>query len=84
MNVDVGLYKYFRGFREGHKLQFRAEMFGATNTPHFATPTVSVMSQSFGRISSTYNPFNYEGASRNDSAARIIQFESFGAAGERR
>ena len=73
LNVDLGIYKYFRGLREGHRLAFRLELYGATNTPHFAFPTASVNSQSFGRISSTYNPFNFVGASRNDAASRFIQ-----------
>jgi hypothetical protein len=73
LNVDLGIYKYFRGLREGHRLTFRTELYGATNTPHFAFPTASVNSQSFGRISSTYNPFNFVGASRNDAASRFIQ-----------
>ena len=53
---------------------FRAEMYGFTNSPRFSFPTASESSQSFGRIASTYNPFNYVGASRADSAARVIQF----------
>jgi hypothetical protein len=72
-NIDVGLYKSFR-VREGQLLTFRAEGYGVTNTPHFAQPTASVMSQSFGRISGTFNPFNFVGASRSDASARVLQF----------
>jgi hypothetical protein len=71
-NVDFGLYKAFK-VREGHSLTFRAEGYGITNTPHFGLPTASVLSTSFGRITSTYNPFNFVGASRSDASARIIQ-----------
>jgi outer membrane receptor protein involved in Fe transport len=71
-NVDFGLYKSFK-VREGHSLTFRAEGYGVTNTPHFALPTASVLSTSFGRITSTYNPFNFVGASRSDASARVIQ-----------
>ena len=71
-NVDFGLYKSFVPY-EGHRLTFRAEVYGATNSPHFSFPTTSTASASFGRISSTYNPFNFVGASRNDAASRIIQ-----------
>lgn len=71
-NLDLGLYKGFK-IREGQRLIFRAEMYSATNSVRFGLPTSSVMSQSFGRISSTYNPFNFVGASRNDTANRIIQ-----------
>ena len=36
-NVDFGLFREFR-ITEGIKLQFRAEAFNATNTPHFGAP----------------------------------------------
>ncbi|HEY2934725.1 MAG TPA: TonB-dependent receptor [Acidobacteriota bacterium] len=36
-NLDVGLFRDFR-LTERWKLQFRAEAFNFTNTPHFATP----------------------------------------------
>jgi TonB dependent receptor len=36
-NLDFGLFREFR-ITEGIKLQFRAEAFNATNTPHFAAP----------------------------------------------
>jgi hypothetical protein len=36
-NLDLGLFREFR-ITEGIKLQFRAEAFNATNTPHFGAP----------------------------------------------
>jgi hypothetical protein len=36
-NLDLGLFRQFR-IKEGVTLQFRAEAFNATNTPHFAAP----------------------------------------------
>lgn len=36
-NLDLGIFREFR-ITEGIKLQFRAEAFNATNTPHFAAP----------------------------------------------
>jgi len=72
LNVDLAVFKSFR-IREKQSLTFRAEGYGITNTPHFSQPTSSTLSQSFGRISSTYNPFNYVGASRSDASARVIQ-----------
>jgi hypothetical protein len=36
-NLDLGLFRQFR-IKEGITLQFRAEAFNATNTPHFALP----------------------------------------------
>jgi hypothetical protein len=71
-NLDLGIYKAF-AVREGRRLLFRAEMYSVTNTPRFSFPSASVLSQNFGAISSTYNPFNFVGASRNDTANRIIQ-----------
>jgi hypothetical protein len=72
LNVDVAVMKSFR-IVEGKNLIFRAEGYGITNTPHFALPTASVLSQSFGRITSTYSPLNYVGASRSDASARVVQ-----------
>jgi hypothetical protein len=72
LNVDLAMFKTFR-IREKQSLTFRAEGYGITNTPHFAYPTASTLSQSFGRITSTYSPLNYVGASRSDASARIIQ-----------
>jgi hypothetical protein len=37
INLDLGIFREF-GITEGIKLQFRAEAFNATNTPHFAAP----------------------------------------------
>jgi hypothetical protein len=37
VNLDLGLFREF-SFRERFRLQFRAEAFNFTNTPHFAGP----------------------------------------------
>ena len=66
------LSKAFRVI-EGHRLAFRAEMFNVTNSPRFAFPTRTVMSTAFGRITSTYNPLNFVGASRADDTSRVMQ-----------
>ncbi|MBI5084554.1 MAG: TonB-dependent receptor [Acidobacteria bacterium] len=71
-NLDLGVHKVFHGYREGHSLTFRAEMFGATNTPRFGYPTRATNSQSFGRIVDTYSPFNFVGAFRSDTGARMV------------
>ena len=73
VNFDLRLSKSIR-VREGHNLTFRAEGYGIANSPHFAFPTASVVSQSFGRITGTYSPFNFVGASRSDASARVLQF----------
>jgi hypothetical protein len=71
-NFDLGIYKRFK-IREGQQLMFRAEAYGAMNTPRFAFPAAATNAVSFGRITGTYNPFNFVGASRSDSANRQIQ-----------
>ena len=37
MNLDLGLFRQFT-FTERLKMEFRAEAFNATNTPHFGLP----------------------------------------------
>ncbi len=51
-NLDLSL---FRTFKLGSQtsLQFRAEAFNATNTPHFSNPNGSVNSSNFGKVTST-------------------------------
>jgi hypothetical protein len=54
-NLDASLFRDFR-LTERFKLQIRAEMFGATNTPHLNNPgTDSTNANAFGVISSTLN-----------------------------
>jgi hypothetical protein len=72
LNVDAALIKSFP-IRERQNLTFRAEVYGLTNTPHFAFPTASVLSSAFGRITGTFSPLNYVGASRSDASSRIVQ-----------
>ena len=45
VNLDLGLFREFR-ITEGIKLQFRAEAFNATNTPHFNAPGSNASSPS--------------------------------------
>jgi hypothetical protein len=60
-NIDMMLAKNFP-FGDAYKLQFRWEMFNATNTPAFAAPTADPSSSAEGQITGTVN------------AARIMQF----------
>src|SRR5262245_19919684 len=53
-NLDVGIFRDF-AITEGIKFQFRMEMFGATNTQHFANPHGNVTDPNFGVITSTLN-----------------------------
>lgn len=70
---DLAAAKSF-AIREGHTLNFRAEMYNVTNSPRFAFPIRDLQSAVFGRISSTYNPQNFVGASRADDTSRVMQF----------
>jgi len=53
-NLDQTFFKSFRmPYREGHQLQFRAEMFNFFNIPHFAAPNSALGTGGFGTIAST-------------------------------
>jgi hypothetical protein len=51
-NMDLKIGKSFF-FRERYRVDFRAEMFNFTNTPHFALPNATVNSPQEGKITST-------------------------------
>lgn len=51
VNLDASVFRNF-ALREWLNLQFRAEAFNATNTPHFNNPANSVTSSNFGYITS--------------------------------
>ncbi len=51
-NLDASLFRQFT-ITERIALQFRAEAFNATNTPHFAAPSGNASSSGFGQITST-------------------------------
>jgi len=51
VDVTLGVFKRFRGFRESHNLQFRTEMFNAFNRPNFSNPGTNIDTPAaFGRI----------------------------------
>ncbi len=53
-NLDQTFFKSFKmPYREGHQLQFRAEMFNLFNHPHFAAPDSALGTGGFGTITST-------------------------------
>jgi hypothetical protein len=58
---------------ERKDLRLLAEMYNVTNSPRFGFPTRDLTSVNFGRISSTYNPQNFVGASRADDTSRVMQ-----------
>ena len=49
VNLDLAIYKEFRA-TDRARLQFRAEAFNASNTPHFGVPNASVGDPTFGQI----------------------------------
>jgi TonB dependent receptor len=51
-NMDLKIGKSFF-FRERYRIDFRAEMFNFTNTPHFALPNATMNSPQEGKITST-------------------------------
>jgi len=69
---DLAVAKSF-AIREGHTIAFRAEMYNVTNSPRFAFPDRGLQGLNFGRITSTYNPQNFVGASRSDDVSRVMQ-----------
>jgi len=72
VNLDLGLIK-FLPFKGDRRLQFRAEVFNLTNTPHFANPVVRMKDPAFGRITHTRNQINF-GSTATSYANRMIQF----------
>jgi hypothetical protein len=59
--ADLGLHKDFPVWKEGKKLEFRAEFFNLLNKTNFQAPNSTASSSAFGTIRSTF-------------PARIIQF----------
>ena len=52
VHLDAGLFRNFR-LTERTKLEFRAEAFNLTNTPHFSNPAANVSGAGFMTITST-------------------------------
>jgi hypothetical protein len=57
VNQDLSLFKAFRmPFKEGHKVEFRAEMFNSFNRVNLGNPTTNFSSALFGRITAASDP----------------------------
>jgi hypothetical protein len=52
VNLDLSLFRTFN-LTDRYKLQFRAEAFNVSNTPHFSNPENDVNSSDFGKVLST-------------------------------
>jgi hypothetical protein len=66
-NLDMGLFRNF-AITEGTNLQFRAEAFNATNTPHFSAPQGNVTNSRFMEISGV------RGTGREGIDERVFRF----------
>jgi hypothetical protein len=53
-NFDLGVSRFFK-IKEGHQLQFRAEVFNLANHPNFFFPTANLASAAFGAVSRAAN-----------------------------
>jgi outer membrane receptor protein involved in Fe transport len=71
-NFDLGLIKVFP-LTERTRLQFRAEFFNLSNTPHFAIPANALNDPNAGQLTHTRNSTNY-GSSATSYGNRVIQF----------
>jgi hypothetical protein len=58
VNLDLSLFRTFK-LSEKFNLQFRAEGFNISNTPHFNNPSGNVNSSNFGRVTSTQSAWAY-------------------------
>jgi len=54
VNMDLSLFRTFK-LTEKFNLQFRAEAFNLSNTPHFSNPNGNANSGNFGKVLSTDN-----------------------------
>jgi len=61
-NLDLAITKNFQFDKEQYRLQFRGEMYNATNTPFFGTPDTNPSDGNFGQITGT------------QGAPRVMQF----------
>ena len=52
--LDLGLHKQFGLWREGTRLEFRAEAFNLFNQTNFQAPNSNISSSAFGSITSTF------------------------------
>jgi hypothetical protein len=66
-NVDASVFRQFP-IRERIRLQFRAEAFNVTNTPHFASPDGNASGSGFGHITATL------GTGREGIDQRMLRF----------
>jgi hypothetical protein len=64
VNMDLGLFRTFK-LTEKFNLQFRAEAFNLSNTPHFTNPDGDANSSNFGKVLSTDDGSNTSAGGRS-------------------
>jgi hypothetical protein len=73
VNTDLSLFRRFKITERIH-LEFRAESFNLSNTPHFANPSGNANSSSFGRVTATQSGADAIGRSREYRFALRAEF----------
>jgi hypothetical protein len=79
-NLDLGLFRQFT-IKEGLTLQFRAEAFNATNTPHFAAPGGNASAPSRDSTTGAILTDAVTGLPRLNGFMEITNTRSFGREG---
>mgnify|MGYP001033635026 CR=1 FL=1 len=73
VSVDVGIFRAFK-IAEGKELQFRAESFNFTNTPHFNNPSASASDMTFNADGTLRSSGNFMSITGAQSDQRTFRF----------
>jgi hypothetical protein len=73
VNMDFGIFRAFR-ISEGKELQFRAESFNLTNTPHFNNPSATPSDMSFNADGSLRSSGNFMAITSAQADQRTFRF----------
>ena len=73
VNSDFGVFRAFRT-SEGKELQFRAESFNLTNTPHFNNPSATASDMSFNADGSLRSSGNFMAITSAQADQRTFRF----------
>ncbi len=74
VNMDLSLFRIFK-LAERFNLEFRAESFNLSNTPHSANPNCNANSSTFGRTTSTQANADAIGRSRESRFGLRLGFQ---------
>jgi hypothetical protein len=73
VNLDFGIFRAFR-ITEGKELQFRAESFNFTNTPHFNNPSASASDMTLNADGSVKSSGNFMSITSAQADQRTFRF----------